>query len=284
MFTVRLPLVMTVAEVLLVDSGGRRVALPMHWLEGTARVEMASLRPGLYGPEVQVGEDWLPALPLAELLGWPAEPNSRPSWPAVIVAAGDRRAVLMVERLVQRHELAVASLGPSFTWLRSMVGASLLGDGRVAPVLDLPALLEMGRAATEMTEAVARPPRVMVVDDSLSVRRVVAMALERQGWEAVQARNGQEALTLLASTPVDAMLLDVEMPQMDGYSLLERLRDGHEHTRLPVAMLTSRGSDKHRQRAMDLGADAYLVKPYQEQHLVETLRRLLEGAAVGARG
>jgi chemosensory pili system protein ChpA (sensor histidine kinase/response regulator) len=192
--------------------------------------------------------------------------------------------VLPVSLLVQRHELAVASLGPSFTWLRSMVGASLLGDGRVAPVLDLPALLEMGRAATETAEAVARPPRVMVVDDSLSVRRVVAMALERQGWEAVQARNGQEALTLLTSTPVDAMLLDVEMPQMDGYSLLERLRGGHEHARLPVAMLTSRGSDKHRQRAMDLGADAYLVKPYQEHHLVETMRRLLEGAAVGVRG
>jgi chemosensory pili system protein ChpA (sensor histidine kinase/response regulator) len=278
-FTLRLPLMMTVAELLLVDSGGRRLALPLHWLQGTLRIDAARLRPGPDGPEAPVGEEWLPVVPLAEVLGWPADLAARAGWPAVIAVAGGRRVVVVVDRLVQRQELAVASLGPSFAWLRSLLGACLLGDGRVVPVLDLPALLEQGRTAAPLAAPAApRPPRVLVVDDSLSVRRVVALALERQGWEVVQARHGQEALALLATMTVDAMLLDVEMPQMDGYALLERLRGSAEHARLPVAMLTSRAADKHRQRAFDLGANAYLVKPYDEGHLIATLRALLDEA------
>jgi chemosensory pili system protein ChpA (sensor histidine kinase/response regulator) len=118
-----------------------------------------------------------------------------------------------------------------------------------APCSICRALLAQGRvvATVGTTAAVAHRPRIMVVDDSLSVRRVVTTALERQGWEAIQARNGQEALTLLTTTPIDAMLLDIEMPQMDGYSLLERLRSGDEYHHLPVAILTSRSAD-NRQR------------------------------------
>lgn len=275
-FTLRLPLVMVVGNVLLVECSGRRVALPMRWLDRTLRVEAAAVRAGDAGPETMVDGEWLPVVALAELLGWPAQPGEQTSWPAVVARAGERRAVVLTDALVQRQELAIATLGPSFGWLRAIQGATVLGSGQVAPVLDLAALLEQGRAAVEKVAAATRPVRVLVVDDSLSVRRVVTMALERQGWEVVSARHGIEALELLASEPVDIALLDVEMPQMDGYTLLERLRSSGRYASLPVAMLTSRSADKHRQRAMQLGAQAYLVKPYQEEDLVATLRYLLE--------
>lgn len=275
-FTLRLPLVMVVGNVLLVECSGRRVALPMRWLDRTLRVEATAVRAGSAGPETMVDGEWLPVVALAELLGWPAQPGEQTSWPAVVARAGDRRAVVLTDALVQRQELAIATLGPSFGWLRAIQGATVLGSGQVAPVLDLAALLEQGRAVVEEVAAATRPVRVLVVDDSLSVRRVVTMALERQGWEVVAARHGIEALELLASEPVDIALLDVEMPQMDGYTLLERLRSSGRYASLPVAMLTSRSADKHRQRAMQLGAQAYLVKPYQEEDLVATLRYLLE--------
>jgi chemotaxis protein histidine kinase CheA len=275
LFTLHLPLLVTVAEVLLVDCANHQLALPIAWLSGTLRVETARLQATADGYRIEVAGQPIRVLSLAGLLGWPASLTDQFSWPGVVVQAGEERVVLVVDSLLQRQELTISSLGPSFGWLRSVQGAAVLGNGRVAPVLDLVALLETGRMATQRVAVAERRVRVLVCDDSVSVRRVVAMALERQGWEIVQARNGHEALAVLATGPIDLALLDIEMPQMDGYTLLERLRADEHHARLPVAMLTSRGADKHRERAFQLGANAYLVKPYQEEHLLETLRQLL---------
>ena len=117
----------------------------------------------------------------------------------------------------------------------------------------------------------------MVVDDSLSVRRVLTRTLERDGWQVLGAKDGVEALEMLSWARPQVAILDIEMPRMDGYELLALIRGGAEHRDLPIAMLTSRAGEKHRSKALDLGASAYLIKPFEEGELLRTLREL--GAA-----
>ena len=137
-----------------------------------------------------------------------------------------------------------------------------------APRLDTPAVDdgEPGFERSDETQPVA-----LIVDDSLSVRRVVGRTLERYGWRPVLARDGHEALEMLEHTPVTAIITDIEMPRMDGYELMGALGTVGPHGRVPVVVLTSRSGQKHRERAFELGAGAYVVKPFQEQQLVEAL-------------
>ena len=119
---------------------------------------------------------------------------------------------------------------------------------------------------------------VLVVDDSPSVRRVVSNVLKTAGWEVQTARDGVEALEVAAKKSPAAVLLDIEMPRMDGYELISTLRSQEQYRHLPLIVLTSRAANKHHQRAMQLGADAYLVKPYQDEELLNTLTTLVHGA------
>jgi CheY-like chemotaxis protein len=116
---------------------------------------------------------------------------------------------------------------------------------------------------------------VLVVDDSPSVRRVVGNVLKSNGWEVQTARDGVEALELIARQRPAAVLLDIEMPRMDGYELMATLRSQEQYRTLPLIVLTSRAASKHHQRAMQLGADAYIVKPYQPEELLGTIARLV---------
>jgi CheY-like chemotaxis protein len=121
---------------------------------------------------------------------------------------------------------------------------------------------------------------VLVVDDSPSVRRVVSNMLKTAGWEVQTARDGIEALDVAGKRKPAAVLLDIEMPRMDGYELIATLRSQDQYKHLPLVVLTSRAAGKHHQRAMQLGADAYLVKPYQDEELINTLSTLVRGAQV----
>jgi chemotaxis protein histidine kinase CheA/ActR/RegA family two-component response regulator len=129
------------------------------------------------------------------------------------------------------------------------------------------------------SQRVERGRHVLVVDDSPSVRRVVSNMLKQHGWEVQTARDGVEALELISSQPPAAVLLDIEMPRMDGYELMATVRSQEQYRTLPLVVLTSRAASKHKQRAMQLGASAYIVKPYQDEELISTLNRLVYGAS-----
>ena len=120
---------------------------------------------------------------------------------------------------------------------------------------------------------------VMVVDDSPSVRRIVTNLIKSAGWTPVPAKDGLEALEVLHHSPAlpDLVLLDIEMPRMDGYELLATLRSQEAYRDVPVVMVTSRAGDKHRRKALDLGATGYVVKPYQDESLLQTIRQLARG-------
>jgi chemosensory pili system protein ChpA (sensor histidine kinase/response regulator) len=164
--------------------------------------------------------------------------------------------------------------------VRWFTGGTILADGRVALILDMGALLRADARTSRPLRTVQpleapQAVSVMVVDDSITVRKVTSRLLERHDMQVLTAKDGVDAVTLLQEHRPDVMLLDIEMPRMDGYQLTATLRAQERHRDLPIVIVTSRASERHRRKAFELGADEYLVKPLREAQLVDCLRGLL---------
>ena len=176
----------------------------------------------------------------------------------------------------------VKSVGPQLASIRGIAGATILGDGRIAVILDVSALVRSGRttgpARPPIPEPKAKGPLALVVDDSITVRRVTQRLLERNGMRVVTAKDGLEAIGVLQDHRPDIILLDIEMPRMDGYEFAKHVRNNPETQEMPIIMITSRVGDKHRARAIEVGVNDYLGKPYQERELLEAVRHLIRAA------
>lgn len=174
--------------------------------------------------------------------------------------------------------MVVKNIGPQLSRVPGIAGATVLGSGEIVLILDPLALAQQPQAAAQVKKEVARQvrlPTVMVVDDSLTVRRVTQRLLEREGYRVQLAKDGVEALELIGQGAPDLMLVDIEMPRMDGFDLT--LCGGNEATKdIPIVMITSRTADKHRNVAMGLGVNAYYGKPYQEPVLLAAIEELLK--------
>ncbi len=285
-FVIRLPLTLTVSRALLVNAGEELYAVPLMSIEGIVRIneqESAKLLAKDSPTYRWLGQDY-DLLHLATVLGTgggtSADEARRQS--ILLAHSGDHRIALVVDRLLGSREIVVKPIGRQLSGLRGLSGATILGDGRVALILELPALIRAGlaqRAARPVaaTPVVERPPKpvVMVVDDSITVRKVTSRLLERNDMMPVTAKDGVEALAVLEETVPDVMLLDIEMPRMDGYELATHVRNDARLRNVPIIMITSRSGDKHRQRAMQIGVDVYMTKPFQETELLESIRALL---------
>jgi chemosensory pili system protein ChpA (sensor histidine kinase/response regulator) len=165
-----------------------------------------------------------------------------------------------------------------------VAGIGLMSDGSVVPLLDIAELVRTPRdhamrAAAESRAAAqaTRRSRVLIVDDSLSVRRAVAMLLQDQGYEVLQARDGLEAAKVMESVRPDILLTDLEMPNMNGLELTAHVRSRAELAQIPVIMITSRSMDKHRRQALSTGVDVYLTKPYSDQELLQHVASAVTG-------
>jgi two-component system chemotaxis sensor kinase CheA len=201
--------------------------------------------------------------------------------PAVVLASATRAVAVAVDRVLGDRELVVKGLGPLLAGAPSYLGAGILEDGRVALILDPNRLLEMpSRSAASITAAQPErraAPKVLVVDDQFSVRQLQRSILEAAGYRVDTARHGREALQRIAADPeLEMVLTDIQMPEMDGFELLGAIRQDPEHEALPVAIVTSKGSEADRQRGAEAGADAYIVKEeFNQQALLETIGRLV---------
>jgi chemosensory pili system protein ChpA (sensor histidine kinase/response regulator) len=163
--------------------------------------------------------------------------------------------------------------------IRGISGATILGDGRIVVILDIGALVRAewrGRAQPVSREKQDRRTFVMVVDDSITVRRVTQRLLERNGMRVLTARDGLDAVGLLQDHVPDIILLDIEMPRMDGYEVAAHVRNDPRLANVPIIMITSRVGEKHRARAIELGVNDYLGKPYQEAQLLDAMAPLVE--------
>lgn len=287
-FTISLPLTLALTRALLVEANRQTFALPLDAVRQLTRILRSDLEPAGDGLVVRIGEQTYPAYPLGEVLNLkqPAAASERP--PAVLLNTPAGPVALLVDRVLGGREIVVKSLGSHLRHVRGVWGATVMGDGAVVLILN-PA--ELVRDAGPRRRATAPPKApaaaapgaytIMVVDDSPSVRRVVATLLQRAGWEVMLAKDGLDALEVLhhAGRPVDLILLDVEMPRMDGFELLGTLRGQEAYRGIPVLMVTSRAGEKHRHKALELGAKGYVVKPYQDEALLDLVRQTIQAKA-----
>ena len=292
-FTVRLPFTLAVTQAIMVRLGEHLFAVPMSSVQGVARIRRHELDERLKSaaPIFTYGGDDYSIYELSELLGTPAHRASDDAQlPMLMTRSGDQRAAIRVDSVLGSREIVVKSVGPQVSSVPGIFGATIMGNGAVVMILDMAPLVrrsvalktasldEFGEAA-EAVPAVAaevrRQPLIMVVDDSITMRKVTSRVLERSDMEVATAKDGLDAVEKLQDRVPDLVLLDIEMPRMDGYELATYMRNDPRLKAVPIIMITSRTGEKHRQRAFDIGVDRYLGKPYQEADLLQNVEEIL---------
>ena len=283
-FTVRLPFTLAITQALIVRTGEEVYALPLPTVEGVARIPRAELENLLSQsePSYQYGEQTYKFRHLGMYLGGQAAklPEEEASVPVILVHAGEYSAALLVDEMLASREIVVKAVGPQLASIRGISGATILGDGRIILILDIHALVRTGAPVVEIRKAAPTPsddrPLALVVDDSITVRRVTERFLHRHGLRVETAKDGLDAISVMQDHKPDVILLDIEMPRMDGYEFASHVRNDPRVADVPIIMITSRVGDKHRARAIELGVNDYLGKPYQDSQLLDAIRRQLE--------
>ncbi len=275
-FTLHLPLTLAVSQVVLARAGGVTYALQANLITLVREVraeEMAALHEA---GTLMLGDETYPLRTLAELVGHAALASEGRYRTILLLKSGEQRLAIRVDALDGNFEAVVKNIGPQLARIAGITGATVLGDGRVALIINPFQLAERApRLPAEIEEReVAQAPLVLVVDDSLTVRKITSRFLQREGFRVAIARDGVEALEALEDELPAVMLLDIEMPRMDGFEVARHVRAGNVTRDLPIIMITSRTADKHRQHAEELGVNAYMGKPYQEDALLEEINRL----------
>jgi chemosensory pili system protein ChpA (sensor histidine kinase/response regulator) len=282
-FTIRLPFTLAISQALIVRVAEETYALPLATVEGVVRLprNIVARHLGKDAPLFEYGGQKYRFQQLGSFVGLGATrlPDSDVSMSVVLVRAGEHSTALVTDELVGSREIVVKSLGPQISGIRGIAGATILGDGRIVIILDMGSLVRSEwRAKT--TEAAVLDQRdrrtfALVVDDSITVRRVTQRLLERNGMRVLTAKDGVDAVSLLQDNLPDIILLDIEMPRMDGYEVAAHVRNDPRLKDIPIVMITSRVSEKHRARAIELGVDDYLGKPYQESQLLDAIEPLV---------
>ena len=291
-FIIRLPFSLAVTQALLAQAGDAIFAIPLLSIELVTRLQESEFQAYLSGEPVQHrhNDRNYPLHNLGILVGsehvLPFEEAKDRRPPTLLFRSAEASAALQVEAVLGNQEIIVKPVNPHFNGVPGISGATVLGDGRVVVVLDLAALVRhIGSQRQKQAESralrVARQEvrqeklNVMVIDDSITMRKVTARILERHNIEVITAKDGLDAVAMLQTQVPDLAILDIEMPRMDGFEVLAHIRNQPHLRHLPVVMITSRGGEKHRSRAMKLGVNDYLTKPYQEEQLLQSIRKIL---------
>ncbi|QAU35973.1 hybrid sensor histidine kinase/response regulator [Janthinobacterium sp. 17J80-10] len=302
-FTIHLPLTLAVTQVVLLSTGGKIYAVPSVLVEQVQQLKTGMLTAAYNEGAVMWQGQRVPMHYLATLLGdHDAAAVAQQYTPLVIMKSGSDRVALHVDEVIGNREVVVKNIGPQLSRMIGIAGATVLGSGEIVLILnpvplaqrvaqeniraprlvasDAPdnmgAVAEMsgGKPAAPKSDAVQglrTQNIIMVVDDSLTVRRVTQRLLVREGYQVVLAKDGVDALEQLQAITPDVMLVDIEMPRMDGFDLTRNVRSDERTKHIPIIMITSRTATKHRNYAMELGVNEYLGKPYQEDDLLRSI-------------
>jgi chemosensory pili system protein ChpA (sensor histidine kinase/response regulator) len=299
-FTIHLPLTLAVTQVVLMTTGGKTYAVPSVLVEQVQQLKVQSLTAAYNDGAVMWQGQRVPLHYLSTLLGdTTATPMAQQYSPILILKSGNDRVVVHVDEVIGNREVVVKNIGPQLARMIGVAGATVLGSGDIVLILNpvplaqrlahehavAPRILSTevsqpmgavaeadgsatGRASSEPVQGLRTHRIVMVVDDSLTVRRVTQRLLVREGYQVVLAKDGVDALEHLQSITPDVMLVDIEMPRMDGFDLTRNVRSDERTRHIPIIMITSRTASKHRNYALELGVNDYLGKPYQEDVLL----------------
>ncbi|WP_225896052.1 hybrid sensor histidine kinase/response regulator, partial [Dendronalium phyllosphericum] len=304
-FTIRLPLTLSICKALCCVSDKARVAFPMDGVEDTLDIHVKNIQNSADGQSFISWRDTvLPFRPLKDLLTFNRHISRGGVYggnrdddmiSVVVVRSGNTLIALQIDQVLSEQEIVIKQFeGPAPKPI-GVAGATVLGDGRIMPIADVLEIIDIfqgritkhnggspwqqkGIPNVPETPAVKIDPTVLIVDDSITVRELLSLTFNKAGYRVEQARDGQEAWDKLRSgLPCDIVFCDIEMPRCDGLELLSRIQKDGNLNHLPIAMLTSRGADKHRQMAIQLGASGYFTKPYLEEALLEAAVRMLKG-------
>jgi len=292
-FKVRLPLTLAINHALLVNVGEDIYAVPLNSIEGVVR---------LSGPELQqfynsgettyqfAGSEYeLKHLGFMLTGEQPDYSRSGQLFPVLLARTGDQSVALHVDELIGRREIVVKPVGAQISTVRGISGATILGDGRVVIILEMNSLV-LGDSLFHITKSIEEEEIdedvpvveekletiVMVVDDSITIRKVTERMLTRHDMKVITAKDGVDAISQLQEIKPDVMLLDIEMPRMDGYEVATHIRNDPRLEDLPIIMITSRSGAKHKDKAMEIGVNKYMGKPFQEDELLENIHELID--------
>ncbi len=283
-FKIRLPLTLAINQALLVHTGDDIYAVPLASIEGVVRItgveiqsfyDSQQLHYHFNGIEYELKH-------LGKLLtgSQPDYSDQHRLFPVLLAKVGDQHFALHVDDLVGRREIVVKPVGLQIGLVRGIAGATILADGRVVLILEMSALVVGESLFKQIEEEIVVPVQtaettIMVVDDSITIRKVTERILVRNGIKVLLAKDGVDATNILQDHKPDLMLLDIEMPRMDGFELATYIRNDERLKDLPIIMITSRTGAKHKEKAMAIGVNQYLGKPYQEEELMQNIHSLL---------
>lgn len=288
-FDIRLPLTLSILQGLLVTCAEEQYAIPLATIHTGERIRVDTASTLLAQKEqakYQYNNEDYQFFSLATLLNYPLTlpDNTNKQLPILLFKSGGLRIALLVDNISNSREIVLKPIGKQLSHISAISGATILGDGQVLFVLDIPALVQAQQINNR--DSLVEPlistypspqkkPTAFVVDDSITMRKASENLLKRYEFDVATARDGIDAVALLNNTMPDIILLDIEMPRMDGYEFASFIRNNTQFHHIPIIIITSRTGEKHRQRAEDIGVDAYLGKPYQEAEIVNTLKKLL---------
>ncbi|WP_434058053.1 Hpt domain-containing protein [Acinetobacter thutiue] len=289
-FTIRVPTTVAVSDALMVKAGDQQFAFPLAQIERIVRISPMALEQYFDSQEdyFKIDQERYRLRYLSEFVAGQPIPRLNGvvhSLPVLLIkgAQGQTTALLVDQLIGSRGQIVVKPIGQQFSSIGVIAGATILGDGQVCLILDGQNIARQAQSTARSKQADETYTKqryderrlIMIVDDSVTVRKVTSRLLERQGYDVVTAKDGVDAIEQLETVKPDLMLLDIEMPRMDGFEVTNLVRHHEIHRDLPIIMITSRTGEKHRERALSLGVNQYMGKPFQEETLLENIESLL---------
>ena len=294
-FIIKLPLLLSITEALMVKTDRNKIAVPLDAVEEILHIKASEVHTAGNQPMLWWRDEFIRLVRLQDLLEYSVlgpdapspDPLTQDHIPVLVLASSEGMLAVAVERLIGQQEIVVKPLPPPLSKPRGVLGSTILGDGKVVTILDVDDLVGQpltNSSIAPVSDKVAhlaptsiQAPQILVVDDSYTIRQLLSLMLTRARYRVVQAKDGVDALEKLQNgLDCSLAIVDIEMPRMDGFELLRSMRSTQRFANIPVAMLTSRSGEKHRQMAMELGANQYFTKPYSEAQLLEAIPKLLK--------
>ncbi len=285
-FTLMLPLTLTTTRAIMARAGQQVYAIPTANVEQILRIQTDQIKSVGGRSVVTLGGPPLAISRLTNTLVVGDRPDEQVSagMLAIVVASGQQQAVIVVDELLAEQDVTVKPLGSRIRRVRHVSGATLLESGEIALVLNMANVVRSLLSLKNQGQLVAAAPqdgtptkrRLLVVDDSVTTRVLLQGILEAAGFDVDTAADGQSALEELHKVKIDLVVSDVDMPRVDGFELTQAIRQSSEFAKMPIVLVTARGSDEDQARGAASGADAYIVKSgFDQTNLLETIRQLL---------
>jgi two-component system chemotaxis sensor kinase CheA len=284
---IHLPLTIATLRGVLVRIEEHYFVIPTPSVEQVARADRGDIRTVENRETVTLNGQAVSLVRLSDVLELPSQNtdfDASTKIPVVVLGAGTARIAFCVDEVVGEQEVLVKSLGPQLVHVRNVAGASVLGDGRVVPVLNVPDLLKSAVRQSAVSRGSIAPQKqdvaekrsILVVEDSVTSRSLLKNILESAGYHVITAVDGIDAYTTLKTATFDLVVSDVEMPRMDGFDLTSKVRADKQLADLPVVLVTALGSREHQERGIDVGANAYIVKgSFDQSNLLEVVKQLI---------